>query len=218
MPPDLKGTLGTLLRTTINQVGAMTDVARRQARSQKQRFDTALLDRRRHDALADLGEILYELATSGEIELDELPELARAVQEVDDIDRRIAEAEEANAAPRRPVRLRPTGSSGVRRSGDRDAARGRERVWRPVPPPGDEPTGAGGRGESRGERKIEPEIESETEIETEFASDPAPPRRAAPGPRRGAGAGGIVFVDDEGSADDDPLQAYMNEEDVPRRR
>jgi hypothetical protein len=209
VPPDLKGTLGTLIRTTINQVGAMTDVARRQARSQKQRLDTALLDRRRRDALADLGEILYELATSHEIELDELPELARAVQEVEEIDRRIAESEEEANAPRRPVRLRPTGSTRARRAAEREPPRG-ERVWRPVPPPDQEPASEG-----RGERQKEIEKEVEAEIETDFESAP---RRKPAAPRRGAGGGGIVFVDDEGSGDDDSLQPYMNEEDVPRRR
>ena len=70
----------------------MTDVARRQARTQKHRLDGALLDRRRQAALAELGEALYDLATGGEIELDELPELAERVSEVEAIDREIAEA------------------------------------------------------------------------------------------------------------------------------
>jgi hypothetical protein len=138
VPPDLKGTLGTLIRTTINQVGAMTDVARRQARTQKQRLDTALLDRRRTGALADLGESLYDLATRGEIELDELPELVRAVQSVQEIDREIAEAELAaseGSLARRPVRLGRTRAGGAAwqpdRDRDREPARSQERVWRP---------------------------------------------------------------------------------------
>ncbi|HKE18574.1 MAG TPA: hypothetical protein VKB80_27040 [Kofleriaceae bacterium] len=168
VPPDLKGTLGTLIRTTINQVGAMTDVARRQARTQKQRIDTALLDRRRREALADLGESLYDLATGGEIELDELPELVRAVQAVEDIDREIAEAElaasEASQA-RRPVRLGRTRSGGAGWQPDRDRgrepARSGERVWRPpvdaepAPPPaagerGDRAAAAGSRAAGAG--------------------------------------------------------------------
>ena len=104
----------------------MTDVARRQARTQKNRIDTALLDRRRRDALAALGETLYELSTSGEIELDELPELARAVQEVEAIDREIAEAEREGGPgdARRPVRLRPAAGSGAARRGGERGARG----------------------------------------------------------------------------------------------
>src|SRR5688500_12506811 len=96
-PPDLKGTLGTLLRTTINQVGAFTDVARRSALTQKQRLDGALLERRRREALADLGEVLYQLLKSGEIELDELPELVQAAEEIEELERRIAEADAENA-------------------------------------------------------------------------------------------------------------------------
>jgi hypothetical protein len=140
VPPDLKGTLGTLIRTTINQVGAMTDVARRQARSQKQRLDTALLERRRRDALADLGEVLYQLASNGEIELDELPELGQGVQEIAELEQRIAEAEEAARGRdegRRPVRLGRTatwpeqapGSGRTRdRARSRDQEPGRERA------------------------------------------------------------------------------------------
>src|SRR5688572_6157794 len=104
-PPDLKGTLGSLLRTTINQVGAVTDVARRSALNQKQRLDEALLERKRRDALADLGETLHELVRSGELELDDLPELQRGVDEVDDLDRQIADAEGGRRGARRPVRL-----------------------------------------------------------------------------------------------------------------
>jgi hypothetical protein len=128
-PPDLKGTLGTLIRTTIDQVGAMTEVARRQARTQKSRLDTALLDRRRRDALADLGEALYDLATGGEIELDELPELAERVEDVAAIDREIAEADGGGAdRGRRPVRLRPTAGSPQGGPRDRVADAFRERV------------------------------------------------------------------------------------------
>jgi hypothetical protein len=207
-PPDLKGTLGTLIRTTINQVGAMTDVARRQARTQKQRLDTALLDRRRREALADLGETLYELATAGEIELDELPELARAVQEVEEIDRRIAEAaQEASAGEgRRPVRLRPTGSAGVKRERREPD---RQRVWRPTldpepeaqPEPAPEPRPAGSR-------------------QRRPTAEPGPAGGREAGPARGRG--GIVFVDDDSAPGDvdpgDSLRSYMNDDDVPRRR
>lgn len=131
-PPDLKGTLGTLLRTTLNQVGALSDVARRSALTQKQRLDGALLERRRRDALADLGEVLYRLLKSGEIELDELPELVQAAEEIEELERRIAEAEAEAGGRRRPVRI-----ARAERAPDRSPeARARaekptERVWRP---------------------------------------------------------------------------------------
>jgi len=149
VPPELKGTLGTLLRTTINQLGAFTDVARRSALTQKQRLDTALLERRRREALADLGEVLYTLLKSGEIELDELPELVQAAEEIEELERRIAEAEAESGRSRKPVRITRT-ERGSRRDPEPDpAARARDarptdRVWRPpgvgprppaVPPP-----------------------------------------------------------------------------------
>ena len=76
-PPELKGTLGTLLRTTLQQASAVRDVIERGARS---RIDDMRHNRRRQDALAELGEIVLELVQRGEIDLDELPE-ARAIVE-----------------------------------------------------------------------------------------------------------------------------------------
>jgi hypothetical protein len=194
VPPDLKGTLGTLIRTTINQVGAMTDVARRQARSQKQRLDTALLERRRREALAELGENLYELASRGEIELDELPELFQRVQAVEEIDREIAEAaaETQKRNPRRPVRLERA------RPADRPGDH-RERVWRPPV----EPDG------------IDPEAqEPSPEQERAALGRRENVRRAASTAGR---SGGIVFVEDDDAESDDSLASYMNDDDVPRR-
>jgi len=172
----------------------MTDVARRQARSQKQRLDTALLDRRRRDALADLGENLYELAASGEIELEELPELAQGVRDVEEIDRQISEAQGATRAgldTRRPVRLERTRRSG--KTGENGSER--ERVWRPP-------------------RDPEPHMPAPRPVHE------APPPRARPS--GSAGGGGIVFVADDaapaGVDPDDSLESYMREDDVPRRR
>ena len=187
VPPDLKGTLGTLLRTTINQVGALSDVARRSALTQKQRLDTALLERRRREALADLGEVLYQLLKSGEIELDELPELVQAAEEIEELERRIAEAEAASAGPRRPVRLTRTdrGSERDRDRSDPDAeaarrardARPTDRVWRPPPDAG------------------------------RAAAVPRPTSEPL------AARGGITFVEDADPGAED-LAEYMNEADV----
>ena len=194
VPPDLKGTLGTLLRTTINQVGALSDVARRSALTQKQRLDGALLERRRREALADLGEVLYQLLKSGEIELDELPELVQAAEEIEELERRIAEAEAESGRPRRPVRLARTerrSAGGGDRDRDRDPAaeaarrerdtRPTDRVWRP--PPAQVPV---------------PRPKSE----------PAPPAAAR---------GGITFVDDD-LPEGEELDEYMNDADVAPAR
>lgn len=258
----------------------MTDVARRQARTQKHRLDGALLDRRRQAALADLGEALYDLAVRGEIELDELPELAERVSDVEAIDREIAEAEREGGAERgrMPVRLRPTGAAagaGEGRARDRVAEAFRERVGGALreglgervggalrdrvgegfgalrdelgervegalrdrgarraardtrdDPHADERGGAVTSAEGAGhmpprrpgppERVWRPSLD---DVPDPPERRPAPDRPVAvPGPDRG---GGIVFVDDEPSAGDDPdgpLEAYMHDDDVPRRR
>jgi len=199
-PPDLKGTLGTLLRTTINQVGALSDVARRSALTQKQRLDGALLERRRREALADLGEVLYQLLKSGEIELDELPELVQAAEEIEDLERRIAEAEAESARPRRPVRLSRTerGSAGDR--AEEAAARSRdskptERVWRPP-------------GLGRTADAASPPADSAR------ARPPVPRPRSEP---PAAARGGITFVEDDEPVAED-LAEYMNEADVSEPR
>jgi hypothetical protein len=190
VPPDLKGTLGTLLRTTINQVGAFTDVARRSALTQKQRLDGALLERRRREALADLGEVLYQLLKSGEIELDELPELVQAAEEIEELERRIAEAEAEGGRARRPVRLSRTerGPAGPR---EREGDRGR---------PGET---------ARRDRDTRP---------TDRVWRPPPAAATSEPPAAGAARGGITFVDDEPLAGED-LKEYMNDADVapPRK-
>src|SRR5689334_17979650 len=82
-PPELRGTLGTLLRTTLEQAGAVRDALERGARS---RFDEARAHRRRKDALADLGELVLDLIRRGEIDLTELPEAHDLVRLLDDLD------------------------------------------------------------------------------------------------------------------------------------
>ena len=82
-PPELRGTLGTLLRTTLEQAGAVRDALERGARS---RFDEARTNRRRKDALAELGELVLDLIRRGEIDLTELPEAHDLVRQLDDLD------------------------------------------------------------------------------------------------------------------------------------
>jgi hypothetical protein len=85
-PPELRGTLGTLLRTTLAQAGSLRDVLERGAREGRSRLDSALSNRRRSDALADLGEIVLDLIRRGEIDLGELPEVRDIVAHLDEID------------------------------------------------------------------------------------------------------------------------------------
>src|SRR6185312_2512014 len=75
-PPELRGTLGTLLRTTLAQAG-----------------------RKRNEALAELGEIVLDLIRRGEIEIDQLPEAREVVAYLDDVDAGKDDEQEAQIAP-----------------------------------------------------------------------------------------------------------------------
>jgi hypothetical protein len=100
-PPELRGTLGTLIRTT---TGVVRDAIERGAREGRARLDDARAGRRRQDALADLGELVLDLIRRGEIDLAELPEARDLVRQLDELD-----ADDANEPepPPRTVRRRP---------------------------------------------------------------------------------------------------------------
>ncbi len=76
-PPELRGTLGTLLRTTLAQAGVVRDAIERGAREGRSRLDDLRSNRRRHDALAELGDLVLDLIRRGEIDLAELPRSRR---------------------------------------------------------------------------------------------------------------------------------------------
>jgi hypothetical protein len=95
--PELRGTLGTLLRTT---TGVVRDALERGAREGRARLDDARAGRRRHDALADLGELVLDLIRRGEIDLAELPEARDLVRQLDELDL------EADGEPEPPRSLR----------------------------------------------------------------------------------------------------------------
>jgi hypothetical protein len=121
-PPELRGTLGTLLRTTLQQAGAVRDAIERGARQGRARLDDMRTDRRRHEALAELGEIVLELIRKGEIDLAELPEAQSVIDHLEELD-----AEEAAAPGVAP----PTGPR--KRFDDRGADDGTvtATTWRP---------------------------------------------------------------------------------------
>ncbi|HEX2690869.1 MAG TPA: hypothetical protein VHN14_29855, partial [Kofleriaceae bacterium] len=81
--PELRGTLGTLFRTT---TGVVRDALERGAREGRARFDDARASRRRQDALAELGELVLDLIRRGEIDLAELPEARELVHQLDEFD------------------------------------------------------------------------------------------------------------------------------------
>src|SRR5215831_218921 len=93
-PPELRGTLGTLLRTT---TGVVRDALERGAREGRARLDDARASRRRHDALADLGEIVLDLIRRGEIDLAELPEARDLIRELDELDEPAAAPDDSDA-------------------------------------------------------------------------------------------------------------------------
>jgi hypothetical protein len=106
-PPELRGTLGTLLRTTTDVV---RDALERGARQGRARLDDARAHRRRQDALADLGELVLDLIRRGEIDLAELPEARDLVRQLDDFDAEPADdrdPEPPRAATRRRFDDRP---------------------------------------------------------------------------------------------------------------
>lgn len=99
-PPELRGTLGTLLRTT---TGVVRDALERGAREGRARLDSARASRRRHDALADLGELVLDLIRRGEIDLVELPEARELVRELDELDDSDAAVVDPEPEPPRPA-------------------------------------------------------------------------------------------------------------------
>lgn len=220
-PPVLRGTLGTLLRTTLQQVGMMRDVVERQARSSRSRLDGALLQRKHRDMMLALGEAVYELAVAGELgDLEEFPEITQCLVELEELEAQIAEAAERahreaagiTTRPRAIRRTRPGRDDDPPRPAARESARGAARddsfrVWRPTLP--DDP--------------LDDPLE-------DHAAEPAPAKPVERKPQRKAarservsrratrpsGGGGIAFVDDDPLSDDDAeLAEYMHADDVP---
>lgn len=186
-PPDIKGTLGTLLRTTLHQVGVVKDAVLEQAQTQRSWLDGALLDRRRREALAALGEAIYRRAGTGELgELEDDRDIAARIGEVAELDRRLEEASER-------------GGEAVS-SGQWAAAPERQRFHR-----------AGPEREVRVWRPVDPDQQA-TEAEPEPAGEPAGRRRRRDRPS-GERRGGISFVTDPIEPDED-LEAYMHPDDV----
>ncbi|MGE0867908.1 MAG: hypothetical protein AB7P03_05085 [Kofleriaceae bacterium] len=203
-PPEIRGTLGTLLRTTLQQAGVVRDVLERGAREGRSRLDEARAGRRRQEALAELGEIVLELIRRGEIDLEELPEARAIVRDLEDLDAD-GEYDRGDRGERERARDdrgdRNELSAAIRGEAKRGGARSRgdadgtvsSRSWSPP------------RQSSAGQKVWRPPDEPAEEA----AAEP-PPRSARsampPHPHR---KGGITFDDDEDLAD------YMHPDDVP---
>ncbi len=186
-----------------------------QARNQRQRLDSALLQRKLRDTLTTLGEVVYDLAAAGELgALAELPEIEEQLIELEELERRIEDMglESRPAGPLSQRAKWPPRSDRVRdhraddRASDdpRDTRRPRAReaddgvrVWRPnlddlaTAEPADEAPS----------RDPDAPVRGRTRVMRER------PRRAQ---HRG---GGITFVDDALEQDED-LSEYMHDDDV----
>lgn len=201
-PPELKGTLGTLINTALSQAGVVRDVLERGAREGRARLDDVRANRRRHDALAELGEIVLDLIRRGEIDLGELPEARDVLHTLDELDGEDATDDDEVARPpsRRRFDERATAAppSRARGRGDEDGTVSSRsfsarkpttpmRVWRPT---ADEPA---------------PPTDDDA---PPAAKSRDVPRRTLPNnPSR---KGGIAFDDD-----DEDLASYMHPDDVP---
>lgn len=120
----------------------MRDALERGAREGRARFDDARHEKRRQEALAELGEIVLERVRRGELgELEQVPEAADAIAALDDLeDRRSADASRNEEAP--PVRrarewVAPQARSRFDRARDAltDDGTVSSKDWRPPAPP-----------------------------------------------------------------------------------
>ena len=236
---DIQGTLGTLLRTTLHQMGVVKDAVERQARSSLGQLDTAKLQRQRREALSRLGEVVWDLACSGELgELAERSEITAVLDELHELE---ASAEQG-AEPSEPADG-SVSSSEWKPPAPGGHAKGRRhhdtmRVWRPnlddqhEPHPDTDASAETGpardheppakRAAPRGP-ETRPEARTDAKPDTKARAEanepePAPRGRSRRSSQRDDGrTGGIAFMED-GPGDDDDLAEYMNDDDVPRRK
>ncbi len=183
----------------------------RQAAEQRVWIDGALLQRKHREALAALGSLVYEQILGGELgELEEIPEIARVVRRIEELEVRLEQASEraretasrardvASGFAARAGFPAAAGRMARRDAGDLDDDPGEMRVWRPVLPDDDEDL-----------------FDDQPEAAAAPAPEPRRPRPTSRRPRRAArGAGGIQFVDD-GPGEDEDLEEYMHPDDVP---
>ena len=232
-PPEIRGTLGTLLRTTLEQAGAVRDALERGAREGRSRLDEALSHRRRKDALADLGALVLDLIRRGEIDLGELPEARDLVRFLDDLDAsdpadpddRIAQPptrRRFDSRPRAPSRSQaPDRSRAADRApdddGDSDDARDSDDDGT-VSATRDGRLGRSSGPASSSDRWSPPKPSSPARVWRPSLVDDDPPpeprdprstRSAHPLPPDPHRKGGIQFDDDEDLAD------YMHPDDIP---
>lgn len=197
-PPEIRGTLGTLIRSALAQAGGVREALERGVREGRERLDNYRSDARRNDvrndALIELGEIVLDLVRRGEIDPAELPEAQDVLRHLDELD-----GDDADAGVSRDETARPPSRDrfDTRSSRDRDDGTTSSKRWTPPKP---------AKPAARVWRPVDPEPEPE-----ERAAAPAPARRV-PLPKDPHRKGGISFGDD-----DDDLADYMHPDDVPAK-
>lgn len=192
----------------------MREAVERQARGSRDRLDVVMLQRKRRDSLARLGERVYELSLMARLdEVGDDEEIAAMIADVEVIEDRLAadapaarDDEAVSSASFRPPRA------------NKDV-----RVWRPVVPDheadGDEEERDAVRsGSERSEtaRQARDERVPWESVAPVEARERAGDRRGRGDAGRGQSRGGIAFVADEADGDDD-LAAYMHPDDVRTR-
>jgi len=210
-PPELKGTLGTLLRTTLQQAGVVRDAARdaleRGAREGKSRLDNLRSDlrstRQRQEALAELGEIVLDLIRRGEIDLAELPEARDILAHIDELDAATEEAEvEREARDNIPTVPPPSRKRFDNRSGKDDDGTVSSSRWTPPPRRPGKPTKVW-----KPSLVEHPPVTADEQPPTNPGHKPIPRRD----PKR---KGGIQFSAPD---DDSDLADYMHPDDVKKK-
>jgi hypothetical protein len=126
--PELRGTLGTLLRTAAAQAGVVRDVLERGARAGRERLEEARSGRRREQALADFAELVIELIDRGEApELEDHPDVRAALEHLLELEAADAEREPRRGERARPVADRDFVTQARRTPFDRERERERDR-------------------------------------------------------------------------------------------
>jgi len=187
-PPEIRGTLGTLLRTAIQQAGGVKDALTRGAQQGRKKLDELRADKRRSEALAELGELVLDLIRRGEIDVAELPEAKDLIRKLDDID---ADNEESDITTTQPFNRNRFDDRGAApaptfRSRDEDGTVGSGARWSPKPSAAPAP-GASAAPEAEPPRRG-----------PQLPTLPKDPHRK----------GGISFEDED-------LADYMHPDDVP---
>ncbi len=202
-PPELRGTLGTLLRTTLQQAGVVREALERGAREGRSRLGELTGDlrtsRRRTEALAELGEIVLELVRRGEIDVEELPEARNVIEHLEELD--AEDSVRDNERDSSPTTAPPTTRKRFDHRGSKeDDGTVSATRWTP-PTRREKPT-----------RVWKPSVEAAPVDEISPPSTLTLPSHGKPrDPER---KGGISFGNDDDDAD---LAEYMHPDDVPKK-